>query len=94
MIDMAREAGLASWERMARTDWLVTNLGWLTDPAALHASAPDREHLAMLQSWARIWLDEQLLRTDVPEDPFLGRELERYFPAPMRRRIGPFRLAA
>ena len=45
MIDMARDAGLASWERTARTDWLITNLGWLTDPAALHASAPDREQL-------------------------------------------------
>lgn len=52
MIDMARDAGLAHWERMARTDWLVINLGWLTDPAALHASAPDREHLTMLQAWA------------------------------------------
>ncbi len=52
MIDIAREAGIALWERMARTDWLIINLGWLTDPAALHASAPDREHLTMLQSWA------------------------------------------
>ena len=58
MIDMARDAGLASWERMARTDWLVTNLGWLTDPAALHASAPDREHLTMLQSWAENLLNQ------------------------------------
>jgi diguanylate cyclase (GGDEF)-like protein len=52
MIALAGEAGLPTWERTARTDWLITNLGWLTDPAALHASAPDREHLAMLQSWA------------------------------------------
>ena len=52
MIDIAREAGIALWERTARTDWLIMNLGWLTDPAALHASAPDREHLTMLQSWA------------------------------------------
>ena len=66
MIDMARDAGLASWERMARTDWLVTNLGWLTDPAALHASAPDREHLAMLQSWA-----ENLLQPATESTPEL-----------------------
>jgi diguanylate cyclase (GGDEF)-like protein len=52
MIDLAREASLAGWERTARTDWLIINLGWLTDPAALLASAPDREHLTMLQSWA------------------------------------------
>jgi diguanylate cyclase (GGDEF)-like protein len=52
MIDMARESDLARWERTARTDWLIVNLGWLTDPAALLPSAPDREHLTMLQSWA------------------------------------------
>lgn len=52
MIALAGEAGLAAWERTARTDWLIMNLGWLTDPAALHASAPDRDHLTMLQSWA------------------------------------------
>jgi diguanylate cyclase (GGDEF)-like protein len=52
MIDIAQEENLAAWERTARTDWLVINLGWLTDPAALLASAPDRAHLTMLQSWA------------------------------------------
>ncbi len=58
MIDIAREARLASWERTARTDWLTINLGWLTDPAALHASAPDREHLKMLQAWAENLLQQ------------------------------------
>jgi diguanylate cyclase (GGDEF)-like protein len=52
MIDIAREEEVPLWERTARTDWLIMNLGWLTDPAALHASAPDRDHLTMLQSWA------------------------------------------
>ena len=58
MIDLSQEANLAAWERMARTDWLVINLGWLTDPAALHASAPDRAHLTMLQSWAENLLQQ------------------------------------
>src|SRR4029453_11771836 len=58
MIDIAREAGLPSWERTARTDWLTINLGWLTDPAALLASAPDREHLTMLQAWAENLLQQ------------------------------------
>lgn len=57
MIDVAREAGLTLLERRSRTDWLIINLSWLTDPAALHASAPDREHLTMLQAWA-----EQLMQ--------------------------------
>ena len=56
MIDIAREAKLANWERTARTDWLVINLAWLTDPAALHVSAPDREHLTILQAWAETLL--------------------------------------
>lgn len=57
MIDVARESGLAYLERRSRIDWLVINLSWLTDPAALRASAPDREHLTMLQAWA-----EQLIQ--------------------------------
>jgi diguanylate cyclase (GGDEF)-like protein len=59
MIGLAGEVSLPAWERTARTDWLITNLGWLTDPAALHASAPDREHLTMLQSWAEHLLQQQ-----------------------------------
>lgn len=58
MIDISREEGLPAWERTARTDWLIMNLGWLTDPAALHASAPDREHLTLLQGWAENLLNQ------------------------------------
>jgi diguanylate cyclase (GGDEF)-like protein len=58
MIDIAREEGVPAWERTARTDWLIMNLAWLTDPAALHASAPDREHLTMLQGWAESLIDQ------------------------------------
>lgn len=58
MIDVAREGGLAGLERRSRADWLVINLSWLTDPAALHASAPDRDHLTMLQAWAEHLLQQ------------------------------------
>jgi diguanylate cyclase (GGDEF)-like protein len=58
IIEIANEANLPLWERMARADWLVVNLGWLTDPAALHGSAPDRAHLTMLQSWAEHLLQQ------------------------------------
>jgi diguanylate cyclase (GGDEF)-like protein len=58
MIDIAREERVPAWERTARTDWLIINLGWLTDPAALHGSAPDREHLTMLQGWAENLLNQ------------------------------------
>jgi glutamate dehydrogenase len=46
-----------------------------------------RPEIATLLSWSRIWLNEQLLQSDVPEDPYLARELVRCFPEPMRRRF-------
>ncbi|MBV6658720.1 MAG: NAD-glutamate dehydrogenase [Devosiaceae bacterium] len=42
-----------------------------------------RPELAVLLAYAKIDLFSSLLDTDVPDDPYLGRELYRYFPAPM-----------
>jgi glutamate dehydrogenase len=39
-----------------------------------------RPELAMLLSYSKISLNSQLIASDVPEDPYLGRELDRYFP--------------
>jgi glutamate dehydrogenase len=39
-----------------------------------------RPELAMLLSYSKIALSNQLILSDVPEDPYLGRELDRYFP--------------
>jgi glutamate dehydrogenase len=39
-----------------------------------------RPELAMLLSYSKIALNSQLILSDVPEDPYLGRELDRYFP--------------
>jgi glutamate dehydrogenase len=46
-----------------------------------------RPELAMLLSYAKIWLSGRLMNTDVAEDPFLGAELTRYFPKPVQRRF-------
>jgi glutamate dehydrogenase len=46
-----------------------------------------RPELAMLLSYSKIWLSERLGPTDVADDPFLGGELTRYFPEPVRRRF-------
>ena len=55
-----------------------------------------RPELAILLSYSKIWLNSHLLDSDVPEDPYLSNELERYFPAPVRARyaaaIGRHRL--
>jgi glutamate dehydrogenase len=46
-----------------------------------------RPELAILLAYSKIWLNTHLLDSDVPEDPYLSTELERYFPAPVRRRF-------
>ena len=45
-----------------------------------------RPELCILLSYAKIVLYQQLLDSDVPEDAYLSRELERYFPQPLREK--------
>ena len=45
-------------------------------------SAPE---LSVLMSWTKIVLAEDLLTSDLPDDPFLRSELFAYFPAKMRQ---------
>ncbi|HTW38752.1 MAG TPA: NAD-glutamate dehydrogenase [Steroidobacteraceae bacterium] len=47
-----------------------------------------RPELSVVLSYSKIWLSHHLLASDVPEDPYLSHELERYFPLPIRRRFG------
>jgi glutamate dehydrogenase len=42
--------------------------------------------LALLMAYAKIHLFEELLDSDLPEDPYLFEDLERYFPAPLASR--------
>ena len=44
--------------------------------------------LATLMAHVKIQLYEQLLESDVPEDPYLAHDLERYFPDPLPERYG------
>jgi glutamate dehydrogenase len=43
--------------------------------------------IAILLSYSKITTYQDLLDSDAPEDPFLSRELERYFPTPLRDRF-------
>ncbi|HQR23459.1 MAG TPA: NAD-glutamate dehydrogenase [Steroidobacteraceae bacterium] len=45
-----------------------------------------RPELSMVLSYAKIALSQQLIQSDVPEDPYLGRELDRYFPDRLAKR--------
>jgi len=47
-----------------------------------------RPELAILLAYSKIWLNEHLLTSDVPEDPYLSAELVRYFPAPVQESFG------
>ncbi|HZP66996.1 MAG TPA: NAD-glutamate dehydrogenase domain-containing protein [Rudaea sp.] len=45
-----------------------------------------RPELSILLSYSKIVLFQQLLDSDVPEDPYLSKELRRYFPEPLQDR--------
>jgi glutamate dehydrogenase len=49
-----------------------------------------RPELAILLSYGKMALYSLLIDSDVPEDPYLGHELERYFPAQMQKRFGRY----
>ncbi|HEY0662624.1 MAG TPA: NAD-glutamate dehydrogenase domain-containing protein [Lysobacter sp.] len=45
-----------------------------------------RPELSVLLSYSKIVLFQQLLDSDVPEDPYLSKELVRYFPQPLQQK--------
>ncbi|HEX7816428.1 NAD-glutamate dehydrogenase [Dyella sp.] len=45
-----------------------------------------RPELSVLLSYDKLRLYQQLLESDVPEDPYLSKELVRYFPAPLHEK--------
>jgi glutamate dehydrogenase len=52
-----------------------------------HHQGLTRPELAVLLSYSKIVLYQQLLESDVPEDPFLSHELVRYFPEPLHEKF-------
>jgi glutamate dehydrogenase len=46
-----------------------------------------RPELAVLLAYAKLALHDHVLNSRVPDDPYLGRELARYFPALLRERF-------
>jgi glutamate dehydrogenase len=49
------------------------------------SQALTRPELSVLLAYAKLSLNHELLHSNVPDDPYLGRELERYFPAAVAR---------
>jgi len=49
-----------------------------------------RPELSILLSYSKIMLYRQLLDSDVPEDPWLSQELQRYFPKPLQEKYSDY----
>ncbi|MBJ3777570.1 NAD-glutamate dehydrogenase [Acuticoccus mangrovi] len=58
----------------------------LTDRVAA-GEGLSRPEIGVLLAYAKIVLFDQILQSDVPDDAYLGRELDRYFPSAMRERF-------
>ena len=88
--DLGFEARLMSvLEGAGRLDRAIE---FLPDEAALVARRQEergltRPELAVLLAYAKLALHDELLASSVPDDPYLGRELERYFPSALRERF-------
>jgi glutamate dehydrogenase len=52
-----------------------------------HGMGLTAPEFAVLLAYTKITLYHELLDSDVPEDPYLSHELERYFPTPLRERF-------
>ena len=76
-------------EKAGRLDRAVE---FLPDDEALADRSPDgrgltRPELAVLLAYAKISLYDELLNSDLPDDPVLIADLKRYFPPPLQERF-------
>ena len=46
-----------------------------------------RPEICVLMSYSKIWLYDEILRSDVPDDPYMEDDLVQYFPTPLRTRF-------
>ncbi|MET0530081.1 MAG: NAD-glutamate dehydrogenase [Microvirga sp.] len=72
--------------RLNRAVEYLPDDGVLTERARRGESLT-RPELAVLLAYAKLSLHDELLASAVPDDPYLAKELERYFPVAMRERF-------
>jgi glutamate dehydrogenase len=53
----------------------------------LGLTCPER---AVLLAYSKIWLNDELIASDLPEDPWIATALERYFPTQCKERFAAF----
>jgi glutamate dehydrogenase len=87
--------------RLERADRLNRAVEFLPDDETLNErklakKGLTRPEIAILMSYSKIWLYDELLASDVPNDAELERDLLQYFPTPLRAKykgdIGEHRL--
>jgi len=44
----------------------------------------------VLLAYSKMWLSDELIASDLPEDPWIAQALERYFPALLRQKFGAY----
>ena len=49
-----------------------------------------RPELAVLLAYSKMWLSDELMNSDLPEDPWIGAALERYFPQLLREKFAAY----
>jgi glutamate dehydrogenase len=55
--------------------------------AKIGLTNPER---AVLLAYSKIWLNDELLASGLPDDPWVATALVRYFPPPLRERFAPY----
>ena len=78
--------------RLEQTTGLDREIEFLPSEKTIAARRNDRRglvspELATLMAYGKIFLYSELVESDFPEDPYLVRDLERYFPAPLPDRF-------
>lgn len=86
---------------LEKSDRLNRDVEYLPDDETLNERVQGgqgltRPEISVLMSYSKIWLYDELLLSDLPDDPFLVRDLIRYFPTPLQSKykdeIGQHRL--
>jgi glutamate dehydrogenase len=77
--------------RLERVVGLNREIEYLPSEKAITARAAEHQglvapELAIVMAYCKIHLYIELLESDLPEDPYLAHDLERYFPSPLRDR--------
>jgi glutamate dehydrogenase len=89
---MAHAYTIRSLELSGQLDRALEFLPSTEDIGARHKAGRGltRPELAILLAYAKMALYSRLIDSDVPEDPYLRHELERYFPPLLRKRSGRY----